>query len=112
LNPPPADGRDQEGAQMTDNPSNPDEQTQSIQFHVPPDLDYVYRDVFNVFVGAGEVVIEFGNRHRAMPQHVTISNRIVVSVGHAYTLIQTLNQALQEAQLRLQKNLQQKSAGD
>ncbi len=80
---------------------------QNIQFHVPPDLDYVYRDVFNVYVGAGDVVIEFGNIHRAMPEHVTVSNRIVVSIQNAYTLVQTLNQALQKAQLQLQKNFQQ-----
>jgi hypothetical protein len=95
---------------MTDNPSEPQAGKQpdpgsTIQFHVAPDLDYVYRDVFNVFVGAGEVVIEFGNVHRAMLNHATISNRIVVSVPHAYTLVQTLQQALQEAQLRLQHSL-------
>jgi hypothetical protein len=79
-----------------------------VQFHVSPDLEYVYRDVFNVFVGAGEVVIEFGNLHRAMPNHATISNRIVMSVGNAYTLIQTLQQALQQAQIKLHQNLQEK----
>jgi len=78
---------------------------QNIQFHVSPDLEYVYRDIFNVYVGAGEVVIELGNQHRAMPEHATISNRIVVSVGNAYTLLQTLQQALQEAQMRLQHSL-------
>jgi hypothetical protein len=93
---------------MTDNPQTTENQPQTIQVHVPPDLDYVYRDVFNVYVGAGEVVIEMGIRHRAMPQHVTISNRIVMSVGNAYTLIQTINQALQDAQQKLQQNLRKK----
>jgi hypothetical protein len=90
---------------MTDDPQNQENQTTTIQVHVAPDLDYVYRDVFNVYVGAGEVVVEMGIRHRAMPQHVTISNRIVMSVGNAYTLIQTINQALAEAQQKLQQNL-------
>ncbi len=93
---------------MTDKekPSDNDAQ-QNIQFHVTPELDYVYRDVFNVYVGAGDVVIEFGNLHRAMPGHAAISNRIVMSVAGAYNLHQTLQQALQAAQLQLQKNLQE-----
>ncbi|OQY59155.1 MAG: hypothetical protein B6245_08140 [Desulfobacteraceae bacterium 4572_88] len=78
----------------------------NVQFHVSPDLEYVYRDVFNVYVGAGDVVIEFGNLHRAMPDHATISNRIVLSVANAYNLHQTLQQALQAAQMQLQRNLQ------
>ena len=77
----------------------------TVQFHVPPELEYVYRDIFNVYAGAGDVVIEFGNHHRAMPEHATISNRIVMSVGNAYSLVQTLQQALQQAQAQLQHNL-------
>ena len=85
------------------------DQQPNIQFHVPPELEYVYRDVFNVYVGAGDVVIEFGNLHRAMPGHAGISNRIVLSVAGAYNLHQTLQQALQAAQLQLQKNLQEQN---
>ena len=81
----------------------------NIKFHVPPELEYVYRDVFNVYVGAGDVVIEFGNLHRAMPGHAGISNRIVMSVASAYNLHQTLQQALQAAQLQLHKNLQEQN---
>ncbi|OGQ89052.1 MAG: hypothetical protein A2464_05170 [Deltaproteobacteria bacterium RIFOXYC2_FULL_48_10] len=73
-----------------------------IQFHVPPELEYVYRDIFNVYAGPGDVIIEFGNHHRAMPEHASISNRIVMSVGNAYLLVQTLQQALQQAQAALQ----------
>lgn len=62
-----------------------------------------------IFVGAGDVVIEFGNLHRAMPGHATISNRIVMSVANAYNLHQTLQQALQAAQMQLQRNLQEQS---
>jgi Protein of unknown function (DUF3467) len=78
---------------------------QDFQFHVSPDLEYVYRDVFNVYVGAGDVVIEFGNLHRSMPGHAAISNRVVMSVANAYNLHQTLQQALQAAQIQIQKNL-------
>ncbi|MCP3941788.1 MAG: hypothetical protein GY710_09945 [Desulfobacteraceae bacterium] len=77
-----------------------------IKYHVPPDLEYVYRDIFNIYAGTGDVVIEFGNHHRSMPEHAGISNRIVVSVGNAYLLMQTLQQALQGAQAALQHGLQ------
>lgn len=80
-------------------------QQSDVQFHVSPELDYVYRDVANIFVGAGDVVLEFGNHHRSMPGHVTISNRIVLSAANAYDLQQRLGKALQEAQQRLQENL-------
>lgn len=101
---------------MTDNQTdNQDEkkndQQPNIQFHVSPDLEYTYRDVFNVYVGAGEVLIEFGNIHRAMPDHATISNRVVVSIGNAYTLMQTMQQALQQAQIQIQRNLQEQQGG-
>ena len=80
----------------------------NIQFHVSQELEYNYRDIFNVYVGTGEVVIELGARHRAMPEHATIYNRIVVSVSNAYILVQTMQQALQQAQLQIQRNLQEK----
>ncbi len=83
------------------------EQQPEVSFHVASELEYVYRDVFNVYVGAGDVVIEFGNLHRSMPGHATISNRIVMSVANAYNLHQTLQQALQAAQMQLQRNLQE-----
>lgn len=85
--------------------------TNELTFHVSPDLEYVYRDIFNVFVGSGEVVIEFGNRHRPKPEHATISNRIVVSVQGAYLLVQTLTSALQESQARLQQALEKNTRG-
>jgi len=78
-----------------------------IKFHVPPDLEYVYRDIFNVYAGVGDVTIEFGNHHKAMPEHASISNRIVMSTTNAYVLMQTLQGALQKAQAALQHNLSQ-----
>lgn len=82
------------------------ENTESVQVHVPPDLEYVYRDIFNVFVGTGDVVIEFGNLHRSTPEHATLSNRIVLSVPNAYNLVQTMQKALQDAQVKLQHSMQ------
>lgn len=82
------------------------ENAHNIQFHVSPELDYVYRDVFNVYVGSGDIVIEFGNQHRSMPEHASISNRIVMTVGNAYTLIQTMQKTLQEAQVKIHEQMQ------
>jgi len=97
---------------MTDRQnSNENNEQQNIQVHVAPDLDYVYRDVSNIFVGTGDVIFEFGNRHRSMPDRVTISNRIVMSIANAYDLQQRLQQTLLEAQKKLQQNLQEKKAG-
>ena len=78
----------------------------TVQAHIPPDLDYLYRDIANVFVGAGDVVIEFGNYHRSTPGHASISNRIVLSVASAYELQNSLSQALAQAQQKLQQELQ------
>ncbi len=89
-----------------ENPQQPE-----VQFHVPPDLEYVYRDIFNVYAGAGDVTIEFGNHHKAMPEHASISNRIVMSTGNTYLLVKTLQQALQQAQEALQQGLQQQKEG-
>jgi len=74
-----------------------------LQVHVPPDLDYHYRDMFNIAVGLEEVILEFGNRHRTPPDRVTISNRIVLSVANAFRLQQALQQALANAQKQVQE---------
>jgi uncharacterized protein DUF3467 len=80
---------------------------EKIEVHIPSELDYTYRDIFNVFVGPGDVVMEFGNLHRSTPGHATISNRIVLSVANAYNLQQTLQKVLTEAQAKLQHSLKQ-----
>ena len=82
-----------------------EQEEQGVQVHISPDLDYAYRDVANIFVGAGDVLFEFGNYHRSMPGHVTISNRVVMSVAAAYELQARLQQVLMEAQNQVQENL-------
>jgi hypothetical protein len=79
------------------------EQQQNIKVHVSPDLEYCYRDIANIFVGAGDVTFEFGNVHRSMPGHITIGNRIVLTMANAIDLQQKLGQVLQEAQKQLQE---------
>ena len=82
---------------------------QNFQVHVSPDLDYCYRDVANIYVGAGagDVVFEFGNMHRSMPGNITIGNRVVMSMANAIDLQQKLAQVLGEAQKQLQEQLQE-----
>jgi len=92
-------------SQDNDSSREEDREGQRLRFHVPQDLEYVYRDIFNVYVGSGDVVIEFGNLHRSMPEHASISNRIVMSIGNAYTLMQTMQNALKQAHDRLQQDL-------
>lgn len=72
-----------------------------LRLHVPPDLDYVYRDMFSIFVSPEEVILEFGNRHRAIQNQATIKNRIVLSVPNAFRLQQGLGQALKNLQDRI-----------
>jgi hypothetical protein len=95
---------------MSDN-RNEDNQP-NFKVHVSPDLDYCYRDVANIFVGAGDVVFEFGNLHRSMPGNITIGNRIVLSMANAYDLQQKLGQVLQEAQKQMQEQFRQNQASE
>jgi hypothetical protein len=82
--------------------------TPELQVHVAADLDYQFRDVVSIYVGNGEVVLEFGNAHRSLPGHVTIHDRIVLTVASAYDLQQRLQQTLMDAQQKLQAQLQQR----
>jgi site-specific DNA-adenine methylase len=75
-----------------------DEKQETIQVHMPQDLEYCYRDIANIFVGSGEVTLEFGNHHKSTPGNASINNRIVMSLHNAYDLQQRLEQALMEAQ--------------
>jgi len=107
--------KNEEGSQSPKAPDNENQpqtetvagapQVQKIQVHIPPELDYSYRDIANVFVGTGDVVIEFGNFHRSMPNNASISNRIVLSIANAYELKNSLGQALANAQKMLQQDL-------
>ena len=77
-----------------------------VKVHIASDLEYGFRDVANVYVGQGDVVFEFGNHHRSMPGNITISNRVVMTFANAYDLQQRLQKSLQEAQQKMQAQLQ------
>ncbi len=89
---------------------NQSQPQQQLQVHVPPDLEYCYRDMFSIFVGAEDVVFEFGNRHRSMGGRATVGNRIVLSVANAFRLHQALGQMLQNARQRMQEQANQQQA--
>jgi hypothetical protein len=76
----------------------------TISAYVSPDLEYCYRDISNIFVGANEVTFEFGNHHKSAPGNAVINNRIVMSLGNAYDLQQRLQQALIQAQQAMLKS--------
>lgn len=85
--------------------TEPLKEQEKIQLHAASDLEYVYRDIFNVYFGATEVVIELGNRHRSAPDQGTISNRIVLSITNAHRLQQVLQQGIQAAHSKLQEEI-------
>lgn len=78
-------------------------QEQKISAYVAPDLEYCYRDISNIFVGANEVTFEFGNHHKSAPGNAVINNRIVMSLANAYDFQQRLQQSLMEAQQAMMK---------
>ncbi len=79
-----------------------------LQIMLAQDLDYLYRDMFNVHVGLDEVILEFGNLHRVPEHSATISNRIVLSVRNAVRLQQVLGKVILEAQEKGQAAAQKK----
>ena len=86
-----------------------DEKKEPVKVYVAPDLEYCYRDVCNVFIGPGDVILEFGNKHRAMPGNITIANRITLTTANAFALMKTLQQALDAAQQQLQERMKNKA---
>jgi uncharacterized protein (UPF0128 family) len=84
-----------------------DQESKGIQVDFAEGIDYRYRDVLNIFVGRGDVILELGNIHRSLPNNATIYDRVVISMANAYDFHARLGQALKEAQERLQKEMAQ-----
>ncbi|GAB6038491.1 hypothetical protein JCM15519_30500 [Fundidesulfovibrio butyratiphilus] len=68
----------------------------SLQTHIPSDLEYCYRDMFTVYAGPEEVILEFGNVHRSIPNQARVANRIVLPVSKAFQLRDSLHRAILE----------------
>lgn len=80
---------------------------QKVTVNYADDCDYKYRDILNIFVGRGDVILEMGNIHRSVVGQATISDRVAVSMATAYDFHTRLGQALKEAQEALQKEMAQ-----
>lgn len=76
------------------------------RYHARPDLEYVYRDTFNVYVGFEEVILEFGNRSRSDENEVAVGDRIVLSIANSQRLQQALQRGLDELRQQLEKQQQ------
>lgn len=81
-------------------------QEQQIQVHVKHDLEYAYRDMFNLFVSPEEVTIEFGNRHKSVANEATMHNRIVLSISNAMKLQRSLQEALSSMQKHVREQIE------
>ena len=87
---------------MSADMSQSNEDKPQLQVSVAQDLEYVYRDLFNLHVGAEDVVIEFGNVHRGTKTPTaTMHNRIVLSMTSAMRLQQALGQVISQVQQKI-----------
>ncbi|MDD4731182.1 MAG: hypothetical protein PHX58_04515 [Desulfovibrio sp.] len=77
----------------------------ALRVQADPDLEYLYYDIFNVYVGAEEVVLELGNRHRSDPESAVVHQRVVLSPGTARKLANTLGKGLQAMEEKIRSAL-------
>lgn len=81
-----------------------------LTVNVASNLDYCYRDVFNITAGPEDVVIELGNINRSQQDQVTVFNRIVLSPGTAMRLAQGLQQSLNQMQEEMKRQMAARNA--
>lgn len=86
-----------------------EESANQLQVHIPADLNYEYRNITQVFGGAGEVVIEFGVRHHSLPNHVNVYDRLVMTPDNAFHLMKQVEQVLIGLRQHAQQQQQQKA---
>ncbi|MGE4291513.1 MAG: DUF3467 domain-containing protein [Desulfovibrio sp.] len=89
-----------------------DQASRPPRLQADPDLEYIYYDAFNVFVGPEEVVLELGNRQRSQPEAGIVHQRVVLSPGTARRLAQTLTQGLQAMEEQVRTALAEASRGN
>lgn len=82
-----------------------------IQVNIPPDLDYQFRDLVNVYPTLGDVLLEFGNIHRSLANQISISDRLVIPMHVAIRLTQILQNAIQQAQEAVQQQMDAQASG-
>ncbi|ACS79740.1 hypothetical protein [Maridesulfovibrio salexigens] len=79
------------------------DESNDLKVVIPNDLDYKFRDFFNVNASATEVVIEMGNVHRSVKNEAVLRDRVVFSVPGAIQLKDALNSALAEVERQIRE---------
>ncbi|MDC7218089.1 MAG: hypothetical protein PQJ28_03595 [Spirochaetales bacterium] len=79
------------------------DESNDLKVTIPNDLDYKFRDFFNVNASATEVVIEMGNVHRSVQNEAVLRDRVVFSVPGAIQLKDALNSALAEVERQIRE---------
>lgn len=79
------------------------DESNDLKVVIPNDLDYKFRDFFNVNASATEVVIEMGNVHRSVQNEAVLRDRVVFSIPGAIQLKDALNSALAEVERQIRE---------
>ncbi len=86
---------------MPDTSNSRDEK--KIKLHIDPEIEYKYRDLFNIHISAEDVVLEFGNIQRGVQEQGAIKDIIVLSPANAIRLQQALAQSIENMQQRIKE---------
>ncbi len=79
-----------------------------IKLHVDPEIEYKYRDLFNIHISTEDVILELGNIQRGATTQGAIKDVIVLSPSTAIRLQQALAQSIEHIQEKM-KEIQQKN---
>lgn len=79
------------------------DESNELKVVIPNDLDYKFRDFFNVNASATEVIIEMGNVHRSVQNEAVLRDRVVFSIPGAIQLKDALNSALAEVERQIRE---------
>ncbi len=79
------------------------DENNDLKVVIPNDVDYKFRDFFNVNASATEVVIEMGNEHRSVQNEAVLRDRVVFSIPGAIQLKDALNSALAEVERQIRE---------
>ncbi len=77
-------------------------QEKTIKIHINPEIEYKYRDIFNIHISTDEVTLEFGNLQRGSNQGV-IKDIIVMTPANAMRLQQALAQSIETMQQKIRE---------
>ena len=91
---------------MPETPENHSEN--KIKLHVDPEIEYKYRDLFNIHISTEDVILELGNIQRGGTAQGAIKDVIVMSPSTAIRLQQALAQSIGHMQEKM-KEIQQKN---